>query len=66
MPKTWEELTKPEKIEDLRRDVLRIFEVLNALVADVRNNHVRIGDLNTKVNSVLEEVARLSDQPPRR
>ena len=66
MPKAWEELTKPEKIEDLRRDIVHIFKVLNALVADVRNNHVRIGELNTKVNSVSEEVARLSDQLPKR
>jgi hypothetical protein len=28
MSKTWEQMSQPEKIEDLRRDVVRIFALL--------------------------------------
>ena len=52
MPKTWDQLTQPEKIEDLRKDVTRIFDVLNALIADVRANHIRLNEFETKLNSV--------------
>ena len=31
MAKTWEQLTQDEKIEDLRRDVLRLTDLLNQL-----------------------------------
>lgn len=65
MPKTWVELTKSEKIEDLRKDVETIFGVLNALIADVRNNHARISELNTKMTEAAEAVSRLTDLPPR-
>jgi hypothetical protein len=47
-PKTWVELTEPEKIEDLRKDVEKIFNILNALIADVRSNHARTNELNTR------------------
>jgi hypothetical protein len=52
MPKTWDQFTQPEKIEDLRKDVTRIFNVLNALVADVRANHIRLNELEAKLSSV--------------
>lgn len=31
MSKTWDQLTQPEKIEDLRNDVTRIFKILTEL-----------------------------------
>jgi hypothetical protein len=31
MTKTWEQLTQSEKIEDLRKDVARIFKILTEL-----------------------------------
>jgi hypothetical protein len=62
MPKTWVELTESEKIEDLRKDVEKIFGVLNALIADVRNNHARINGLDTKLSEVSGAVSRLTDQ----
>ena len=52
MPKTWDQFTQPEKIEDLRKDVTRIFDILNALVADVRANHIRLNELEVKLSSV--------------
>jgi hypothetical protein len=65
VPKTWNELNDSEKIEDLRRDVVRIFDVLNALINDVRNNHVRANAIETKVNEVSAEIARLADLLPK-
>ena len=65
MPKTWEEMDDGEKIEDLRRDVIRIFDVLNALVADVRNSHDRTNTLETKMNEVSREISRLSGLLPK-
>lgn len=29
MAKTWEQLTQEEKVEDVHRDVLRLFDLLN-------------------------------------
>jgi hypothetical protein len=65
MPKSWQDLTEVEKIEDLRRDIVRIFDVLNALVADVRNNHAKLNEFTPKVNLVSEEVSRLTGQLPK-
>lgn len=64
MPKSWNELTDPEKIEDLRRDVVRLFDVLNASIADVRNNHIRLNAIEPKANKALREISRLADRLP--
>jgi hypothetical protein len=33
MPKQWEEMTQAEKIEELRNDVKRVFDLLNQFQA---------------------------------
>jgi hypothetical protein len=53
-PKTWQELNESEKIEDLRTDVQRLFDIINALVGDVR----RAWDLAQQNQAKLNEVAR--------
>ena len=35
MAKMWEHLTQEEKVEDLRRDVLRLFDLLNQFQHEV-------------------------------
>ena len=65
MPKTWEELSEPEKIEDLRKDIVRIFDALNTLIIDVRNNHVRLNNIEPELNETSAEIARLADRLPK-
>ncbi len=36
MPKTWEEITQGEKIEELRRDILKTMEAVNLWIAEQR------------------------------
>jgi hypothetical protein len=55
--KTWEQMTQAEKIEDLRRDVLRIFAVLqrNDRRLNMQANHIDAArDLAKKVAVDLE------------
>lgn len=54
MAKTWEEMTPAEKIEDLRRDVLRIFAILrqyqDAIASDHHKLQSQIDDLKKRVS----------------
>jgi hypothetical protein len=51
MPKTWGEMTQPEKIEDLRRDVVRIFTILSS------DDH-RISVLGAHVDGLQEKMKK--------
>jgi hypothetical protein len=59
MTKTWEELTEPEKIEDLRKDVKAIFAQLN----DIIETQSQLGLRLDKAASLLSEVAMSSKTP---
>ena len=50
MPKTWDQMSDPERIQDLRRDVVRLFDAINDL------NH-RLGSLGANLGRV-ETIAR--------
>ncbi len=51
--KTWEKMTEAEKVEDLRKDVVRIFSALREIASDV-------GDLRTMVSEVAKKLDSLS------
>jgi len=65
MSKTWVNLSESEKIEDLRKDVEKIFNVLNALISDVRSSNLRINHLDTKMSSASEEALGPIGQSPK-
>lgn len=54
MAKMWEQLTQPEKVEDLRQDVKRIFDALRSLSSD-------LGRLQNRLSEVAEK--RHSQEP---
>ena len=51
--KTWEKMTEAEKVEDLRKDVVRIFSALREIASNV-------GDLRTMVSEVAKKLNSLS------
>ena len=53
MKKAWEKMTEAEKVEDLRKDVVRIFSALREIASDV-------GDLRTMVSEVAKNLDSLS------
>ena len=53
MKKAWEKMTEAEKVEDLRKDVVRIFSALREIASDV-------GDLRTMVSEVAKKLDSLS------
>ena len=56
MAKTWEAFTETEKIENLRRDVVRIFRILrefqDAIASDQSGFGSRISDLERRLARV--------------
>lgn len=56
MPKTWEDLTTEEKIEDLRRDMKRVFSIVDGL------NHTltrALHQMDRQASEVAKEIADL-------
>jgi hypothetical protein len=58
MPKTWDDMSQTEKIEELRRDVLKIYSAFNGLVSDVRGT-------SSKLNEVAKAVEVLEGRLPK-
>jgi hypothetical protein len=54
MPKTWEQLTPEEKIDDLRNDVVKLFEEARA----ARRERQVLGESIGRVDAKLTEVAK--------
>ncbi len=61
MPKTWEQLTQDEKIEELRRDIIKTMAKVNeldrrsdALTLGISEIAAKLHDLECRV-SILEE-----------
>ncbi len=62
--KTWDEMTQPEKIEDLRRDILTLFNALNAanqrsdsLSAQTTTNFQRMAAMIDEINDRLKKAS---------
>jgi len=53
MPKTWEELTQEEKIEDLRRDVKRLIDSLHSANANTSRS---LASLDSRVSRLSREI----------
>ena len=53
MKKAWEKMTEAKKVEDLRKDVVRIFSALREIASDV-------DDLRTMVSEVAKKLDSLS------
>ena len=53
MKKAREKMTEAEQVEDLRKDVVRIFSALREIASDV-------GDLRTMVSEVAKKLDSLS------
>ena len=64
-PKTWQELTPAEKIEDLRRDVQKLFDVVNALSDDLRRTWNHSQKNEAKLSEVSKGVATLEGRLPK-
>ena len=58
MKKAWEKMTEAEKVEDLRKHVVRIFSALREIASDV-------GDLRTMVSEVAKKLDSLSNSDRR-
>jgi hypothetical protein len=63
--KTWNEFTPTEKIEDIRRDVARLFEKLNWLTSDLQQVWKLANDDHSKLSKVAKAVEDLEAQRPK-
>ena len=59
MPKTLEQLTQSEKIEDLRRDVQRLFAAINSAKNDINVVSGFSGEIGDLVKKLEREVKAL-------
>jgi len=57
MAKTWQELTQPEKIEDLRNDVLRLIMAVNTLTRQIDASGAAFDDLYANLRAVEAKLA---------
>jgi chromosome segregation ATPase len=62
MTKTWEQMTEAEKIEDLRRDVVRIFRVLNSIDHSLSALAAHLDQAQKTAREASTAVSALRDQ----
>lgn len=62
MPKLWKDLSQPEKVEDLRRDVVMLINAVNKNANDLRALSSHVGEVGSKVLKVEEELQALKAQ----
>ena len=65
MPKGWQDLTQSEKIEDLRRDVLRLFDAANDHLERIRALSGAIYQQNETLKKVEAELKALRSPAPK-
>ena len=65
MAKKWDDLSQSEKIEDLRRDMLRIYEAVNALASDVGRTWSFTRETSAKLSEVAKAVEALEEKLPK-
>jgi hypothetical protein len=63
--KPWDELKGPEKIENLRSDVVRIYRLLSAVASDTRTASIMSRENQMKLSEVAKAVEKLEDQFPK-
>jgi len=59
MTKTWEQMSQPEKIEDLRKEIMRLFDALNSTNRNITSLSIHVGEADTAVKKVSTELAAL-------
>jgi phage host-nuclease inhibitor protein Gam len=59
MAKTWDEMTSTEKIENLRRDVVRLFDAYNDLDRHLKAGSAYLGQIATIASEIESLKARL-------
>lgn len=60
--KLWKDLSEPQKIEDLRQDVARLFDKLNWLTSDVQKIWGLVNEDHSKLSEVSKVVERIESQ----
>jgi hypothetical protein len=63
MAKRWEDLTQAEKIEDLRRDVVKIMAAVNQQSRDLDQIRGQLNQLAEKLGEEYARVERREDLP---
>lgn len=61
MAKTWEEMTDPERIQDLRKDMKETMATVNSLAQSLRQlgaDHNRVSNLLSEVANAVKELER--------
>jgi hypothetical protein len=61
-PKTWEQLSQSEKIDDLRRDVVRLFAEVSSVNSRMSFMGGHIGRIETMASKALKEVEALKEK----
>jgi chromosome segregation ATPase len=62
MPKTWEQLTQTEKIEDLRRDLIKTMERVNQLDRHSDALERGISEIASKLDGLARRVSALEKE----
>jgi hypothetical protein len=60
MPKTWEQMTTEEKVEDLRRDMKRTMETVNLWIEQQRQLRQSHDDLMKQHKETANQVSQLA------
>ncbi len=56
VPKLWNEMSDTEKLEVVRKDMNRAYDVLNSLIVDVHDLNIRLNEFTRKTTAALEEI----------
>lgn len=59
MAKAWQDLTLEEKVEDLRRDMLKIYDAVNSLAGDVQRVWSLSRETEKKLSEALKAIEKL-------
>jgi hypothetical protein len=63
--KSWNELSTDEKLEALREDIAKAYDVLNRLIDDVGNTHRRVNQIEPKLIEVSKAIEALQRRLPK-
>jgi chromosome segregation ATPase len=60
----WQKLTLEEKIEDLRKDMIRTMNAVNGLAFDRDSAHAQIATLQAELHRTADRLAKLELKVP--